>query len=98
MLGIDILGQNKQWNWWELEDSQDLTKSDKSVAFEIRIKLNPFIVIHQRSIYSALDLLGDVGGLLDGLTAIGGFFMTVYCFIIGDPLECFLFSRLFKIQ
>ena len=28
-------------------------------------------VIHSREIYNALDLLGDVGGLFDGLRLIG---------------------------
>ena len=43
-------------------------------------------------------MLGDVGGLLDGLTVIGSFFMTIYSFIVKDPLEAYLFSSLFKTE
>ena len=53
---------------------------------------------HQRSIYNALDWLGDVGGLLDGLTTIGSFMITIYSFIIGDPLDSYLLKSLFKTE
>ena len=46
--------------------------------------------MHQRSIYNALDWLGDIGGLLDALTVIGSFLMTIYTLIIGDPLDSYI--------
>ena len=55
-------------------------------------------ISHQRSIYNGLDFLGDVGGLLDGLTAIGGFLMTIFCFIFGNPLDSYLLESLFKTE
>ena len=30
---------------------------------ELYIRLNPHTVIHNRQVYTALDLLGDIGGL-----------------------------------
>ena len=54
--------------------------------------------MHQRSIYNALDWLGDIGGLLDALTVIGSFLMTIYTFIIGDPLDSYILYNLFKTE
>ena len=33
---------------------------------------------------------------MDGLTAIGGFLMTVYTFIVGDHLDSYLLKKIFK--
>ena len=35
-------------------------------------------VIHSREIYNALDFLGDVGGLFDGLKLIGAGFVALF--------------------
>ena len=41
-------------------------------------------------------MLGDVGGLLDGLRLLGGILMSAYTLTIGNPLNAFLINRLFK--
>ena len=51
---------------------------------------------HHRSIYTFLDFLGDVGGLLDGLKLIGGLLVSAYTFIVGNPLNAYLVNALFK--
>ena len=65
-----------------------------SYTFEIKDNY----VSHHRSIYNGLDFLGDIGGLLDGLTAIGGFLMSIFCFIFGNPLDSYLLNSLFKTE
>ena len=45
-----------------------------------------------------MNWLGDVGGLLDGLSAIGSVSLTIYSFIIGNPLESFLLNSVFKTE
>ena len=67
-------------------------------VFKIRIKMSEQTVAHQRSIYNALDWLGDIGGLLDGLTTIGSFVVAIYSFILGDPLDSYLLQSLFKTE
>ena len=39
------------------------------------IELDPSLTIIERHSYSVLDWVGDVGGLLDGLKVLGGFFV-----------------------
>ena len=41
-------------------------------------------------------MLGDVGGLLDGLRLIGSLVMFFFHLIRGDPLQDFLLKALFK--
>ena len=41
-------------------------------------------------------MLGDVGGLLDGLQLIGSIFMLFFRFISGNPLQAHLLKALFK--
>ena len=52
--------------------------------------------VYERSVYTALDWLGDVGGLLDGLREIGFWLITLVWWVIGNPLEAFLLERVFK--
>ena len=64
----------------------------------MRIEVDTQIVKHSRQIYNLLDWVGDIGGLIDGLTAIGGFFMIIYASIFGDALNHFLLQKLFKVE
>ena len=41
-------------------------------------------------------MLGDVGGLLDGLKLIGSLIMFFFHLIRGDPLQEFLLKAIFK--
>ena len=64
--------------------------------FGIFVYLNSDRQIHTRSIYTALDWLGDVGGLIDGLRIIGTFSMTLYSFIVGSSVEKYILQSVFK--
>ena len=41
-------------------------------------------------------MLGDVGGLLDALTALGGVAVSIYTIVRGDKLESFLIRSVYK--
>ena len=64
--------------------------------FQIVVLLSHEITQYQRSIYTALDMLGDVGGLLDGLKLFGSMVMTMLHFVKGDPLQATIVQALFK--
>ena len=40
--------------------------------------MNPDIEVSKRQIYTILDLLGDIGGLLDALKAFGSIIVMLY--------------------
>ena len=58
--------------------------------------LNQDVEIHRRSIYTFLDLLGDVGGLFDALKAILSILLTLNFMFRGNPIEEFLLGLVFK--
>ena len=41
-------------------------------------------------------MLGDVGGLLDGLKLIGSLLMFLFHLVRGDPLQDFILKAIFK--
>ena len=60
------------------------------------IQLGSETTEHSRSIYTALDMLGDVGGLLDGLRLVGSGVIFLFHLMNGDPLQAFLMRSFFK--
>ena len=71
--------------------------SDKNNVFYSKLRLSNDIEVNTRSIYTVLDWLGDVGGLVDALQYIGKLVMFFYFkFISDDPITHFLVTSLFK--
>ena len=42
------------------------------------LTMNPDLKVSKRQIYTILDLLGDIGGLLDALKAFGSIIVMLY--------------------
>ena len=53
-------------------------------------------VNHTRSIYSALDFLGDVGGLYDMLKLVAEVLLSLWSLIAGSGLDAYLLQSIFK--
>ena len=53
-------------------------------------------VSHNRSVYSILDFLGDVGGLYSILMNIGSLAILVPSFLFGSLMDKFLAKRIFN--
>ena len=58
--------------------------------------LNPDVQIYKRKIYTILDLLGDVGGLLDALRAFGSVTVMIYFHACGNPAHHYLLEAIYK--
>ena len=56
--------------------------------------MDPVKITNQRSTYNLLDLLGDVGGLLEALRQTGGLLLLILG--KGDLLTGFLLRQVFK--
>ena len=52
--------------------------------------------MHTRQIYSYLDWIGDIGGLVDGLKLLGALLVFVAKLLIGNPFKIFILQRLYK--
>ena len=63
---------------------------------ELGYALSPDVMHYDRSVYTGLDLLGDVGGLYDALCAIAKILLfIVSLFTKGGPHD-YIIQRLFK--
>ena len=51
---------------------------------------------HTRSIYSALDFLGDIGGLYDMLKIVAEVLLSIWSLIAGCGFDAFLLESIFK--
>ena len=67
----------------------------ENMLFAVFFNLVEDVHYHNRSIYTSLDLLGDVGGLFDALKGISSFLVTIYFSIFGNPVHSYLFKTLF---
>ena len=54
------------------------------------------IINHNRAIYSALDFLGDVGGLLSILGDLGRIIVSLQMLLFGSKIQKYLVDNLFK--
>lgn len=68
------------------------TTSDPNIVFGYRYGVSPNLIKHSRSIYTILDWLGDVGGLMDAFIYIGQALMMIFP---GSSFATFLASKLF---
>ena len=64
------------------------------VNFQIR--LDNYLVTHGRQVYGILDLIGDIGGLTDGLKAVSSIVVWFLQLFIGNETQRYLLSSLFQ--
>ena len=67
----------------------------ENLLFAATIKLASGVKHHKRSVYTAFDLLGDVGGLFDALKAIMSYFVALNFVILGNPINDYLLKAIF---
>ena len=72
----------------------DYSVPDSLGGFSIGMSLD--VVNNSRSIYNALDFLGDVGGLFSILVDFGKILISIPVFILGTGANKFLTENLFK--
>ena len=68
---------------------------DDDLLYEFIIIPQADVKHHTRSIYTGLDLLGDIGGLFDALKGISSFILAIYFSVFGDPIHKFLMESIF---
>ena len=71
--------------------------SCNGIFYEMRIEFTGDKVIHERSIYSILDLISDIGGVFDGLRYIGQFILGVAGLLWNRSMYDFLISIVFSV-
>ena len=98
-LGLGLYAP-KEKVWFENKINQRsveiVGKEYDDLFLVVETSVSKDVEIHKRSIYTILDLLGDVGGLLDAIAAILQILLSVYFVLRGNPIEQFLMGLVFK--
>ena len=84
----------KENELWAPGQFYTFVPDDRWFMMSFRVTSNN--VVNKRAIYTFLDWLGDVGGLLGSLQLIGSAFMYFNNYIRGNKLEFYLLNRLYK--
>ena len=77
------------------EPNYDEHYDKEKLLFSAGFALGRDVTFYKRSIYTSLDLLGDIGGLFDALKSISSFIVAIYFSIFGDPMQAYLLNALF---
>ena len=85
------------YEWFSLQQPS-YDKIDSDAAFTINISVTKKYTMFTRQIYSGLDLIGDIGGLKDGLFGISSLLIQIQLLFIENPWVNFLLGSLFKIE
>lgn len=64
--------------------------------FVLYIQLDKVLRSTERTIYSGIDVISDIGGLFEGLYFFGRIIVGFFTLIVGNPLNAFLTDSLFK--
>ena len=81
--------------YYHVESVETQPNSDTSIVMRLEFETSSDEIIHSRSVYTFLDFLGDIGGLLDMLIQLASFLWTVAFAVSGSELTRFLISALF---
>ena len=83
--------------WYTLDNESYIEARINDMLFQTKMRLSSDREVNTRSIYTLLDWLGDIGGLLDALKYIGQMLMfPFFKFVRGDPISHGLVTSLFK--
>ena len=86
----------REAEWFELvlgEKYNDGWRDDKIASFSFEMSLDT--KQYSRSVYSILDFLGDVGGLLSILLPIGGAFISLLDELFDRTLDSYIVKKVF---
>ena len=95
-LGDGFFPLEKEFFTLVLQDryNDGFNQTESFGGFQIEMSLDT--VSYNRSIYSILDFLGDVGGLYSILLDIGSLFILIHTYFFGSLMHEFLTIRIFN--
>jgi len=72
-----------------------MPKADTNVVMRMEFETSADKIIHERHMYTVLDVLGNVGGLLDMLTYLGQIVLAIIFKVSGSETVRYLTQALF---
>ena len=93
-LGDGFFPREAQWfELYEDETYNEPVRDDKIASFSFSMSFDT--KQYTRSVYSILDFLGDVGGLLSILLPIGGALISLLDQLFDRTLDSYIISKVF---
>ena len=98
-LGMSSLNDKHKYTyeWFSLQQPL-YDKIETDTAFMINLSVTKKYTLFTRQIYNGLDLIGDLGGLKDGLLGISSLLIQVQLLFTENPWVNFLLGSLFKVE
>ena len=95
---VGIFSEAKEYSFISFNKGKTENSRFERSLGGIHIQMSLDIVNHSRSIYTVLDLIGDIGGLYSLLRRIGSPIMGLFTFMYGSKLHRRIIRKIFKIQ
>ena len=95
MLGFGFFSQFEETFYTDVLESE-IGTIFKGSLIEFSYFLSPDTKHYERSVYTVLDFLGDIGGLFDALRLIAEIFIYAVSFLTNDGPHNYILKRLFK--
>ena len=96
-LGLTFLSDNIEKTFYRYERARSYPSMNEHIFLGLTIFESEDIVFYERKIYNALDLLGDIGGLVDALCYIATALLFLLSLVTGDGPFIPIIKRLFKV-
>ena len=96
-LGLSFLEKDIEKTFYSLKEYRvQQVDNPKISLIGVLFALDADIVYHERKIYNILDLVGDIGGLADGLVGLGTAFLFFVSLLTGDGPHVPMIENVFK--
>ena len=93
-----ILSKAKEYSFFSSSLGKEYNTNVERSLGGIQVRMSMDIVNHSRSIYTVLNLLGDIGGLYSLLRRIGSSLLSFFTFMYGSKLHSRIIKKLFKTE
>ena len=93
---LGYLGGQREYHYYSVKEPFEGVTDNSTVVLQIQMTINQQKQIIERSVYTALDLLGDVGGLFDALKSICSAVLFVLFYATRAGPHNYIIKRLFK--
>ena len=81
--------------FYTIDNVDNMPSADTNIVMRLEFETSSDEIIHERAVYTVLDLLGDLGGLLDMLSYLAQFIVTIITRVSGSEILRYMISLIF---
>ena len=92
-----LVYENYEFYTLNMKESDNNYEMSGGSLAKAKFTLESTLILYNRQVYDVLDLIGDVGGLLEGLKYIVFFVMSLLNMFSINSLTIFLVSKVYRV-